>query len=90
MSDYIKREDAIETIYKLREHFKCWDTDDDIAIKNTLNAIPPADVRENVRGEWIFPYGDKKYKRCSVCGSVFYSIPYNTNFCPSCGADMRG
>ena len=45
--------------------------------------------RENVRGEWIFPYGDKKYKRCSVCGRVFYSIPYNTNFCPNCGADMR-
>lgn len=55
-----------------------------------IEAQPTADVRENVRGEWIFPYGDKKYKRCSVCGRVFYSIPYNTNFCPNCGADMRG
>ena len=55
-----------------------------------IDDIPTADVRENVRGEWIFPYGDKKYKRCSVCGRVFYSIPYNTNFCPNCGADMRG
>ena len=59
-------------------------------IEMSINIQPTADVRENVRGEWIFPYGDKKYKRCSVCGSVFYSIPYNTNFCPSCGADMRG
>ena len=49
MSDYIKREDAIKTVYKLREHFKCWDRDDDIAIKNALNAIPIADVVEVVR-----------------------------------------
>ena len=55
-----------------------------------IEQLQTADVRENVNGEWIFPYGDKKYKRCSVCGSVFYSIPYNTNFCPNCGADMRG
>lgn len=49
MSDYIKREDAIETVYKLREHFKCWDRNDDIIIKNALNAIPTADVVEVVR-----------------------------------------
>ena len=62
----------------------------DLDVIEMIKKQPTADVRENVRGEWIFPYGDKKYKRCSVCGRVFYSIPYNTNFCPSCGADMRG
>ena len=50
---------------------------------------PTADVRENVRGEWIFPYEDKKYKRCSACGKTFYSIPSTSNFCPNCGAEMR-
>lgn len=62
MSDYIKREDVIETVYKLREHFKCWDRDDDIAIKNTLNAIPPADVVEVVRCK------DCKYRDIDRCG----------------------
>lgn len=47
------------------------------------------DVWENANGEWIFPYGNKKYKRCSICGKTFYSIPATSNFCPNCGADMR-
>lgn len=78
MSSYIRRKDAEFVL-------ESWRIGTFI-----LDPIPTADVRENVRGEWIFPYGDKKYKRCSVCGRVFYSIPYNTNFCPNCGADMRG
>ena len=78
MSDYISRQAAFEALEKRG-----------VSTTN-ISRVPIADVRENVRGEWIFPYGDKKYKRCSVCGRVFYSIPYNTNFCPECGADMRG
>ena len=42
------------------------------------------------KGMWLFPYGDKKYKRCSVCERDYYSIPHTSNFCPNCGADMRG
>lgn len=59
-----------------------------IAYRDQIDDIPTADVRENVKGEWIFPYGDKKYKRCSACGKTFYSIPSTSNFCPNCGAQM--
>lgn len=59
-----------------------------------IDTEPTADVRENVRGawlkgeyysngykeEWIFPY-------CSIC---HYEIDKMYNFCPNCGADMRG
>ena len=79
MSDYIKREDAIKTL----EGWK-------ISGEMILATVPSADVRENVNGEWIFPYGDKKYKHCSACGKTFYSIPATSNYCPNCGADMRG
>ena len=45
-------------------------------------------------GEWI----DKgEYAECSICGSCSGTqfdgvepIPLKTNFCPNCGADMRG
>ena len=55
--------------------------------------MPTADVRENVRGEWIdavvgtstgYTYHEK---RCSICG---YGEVLPHNFCPNCGADMRG
>ena len=54
---------------------------------NAILDVPTAEERKT--GKWLFPYGDKKYKRCSVCERDYYSIPHNSNFCPNCGADMR-
>ena len=50
-----------------------------------------ADVRPVVRGRWIEkPYLLGTTNVCSVCGEN-YGMPHGKyNFCPSCGADMRG
>ena len=50
-----------------------------------------ADVRENVKGEWIVK---KDIINCSVCKRCSWSKSYEDlvrsfNFCPNCGADMR-
>ena len=48
----------------------------------------PADVRENVHGEWIHYDGEFDYDfECSECG---YSVWDNSNFCPNCGCSMKG
>ena len=88
MVEYISRSDAIEAIkndalemvyYGKEEAIEC------------LGAVPRADVRPAVRGEWktkkimIRTPAAKNYV-CSVCGEE----GFNTNFCPNCGADMRG
>ena len=56
--------------------------------------MPSADVRENIHGEWaadVDKWGDVVTTvngyTCSKCG-VFNSD--KDNFCPNCGADMRG
>ena len=54
-----------------------------------LESVPTADVRPVVRGRWI-PFtseaaGDIWY--CSSCGVGF---AHHMDFCPHCGADMRG
>lgn len=64
----------------------------------SIDKIPTADVRENVRGEWItvsfettdrngqiFTIGESN--KCSVCG---HNSDARFNFCPNCGANMRG
>lgn len=53
-------------------------------ILDILSALPPAD---RPKGEWIEEdeYGDLFV--CSECGSANV---YKDNFCPNCGADMRG
>lgn len=45
-------------------------------------------VEERPHGKWIYVccYGDE-YPQCSVCGEI---NDVKTNFCPDCGADMRG
>lgn len=50
------------------------------------DTLPTADVRENVKGEWIL-HQDSKTWECSVCHE--YQVVWS-NFCMHCGADMRG
>lgn len=61
------------------------------AIDTICKNEPSADVRENVRGEWEY---DDDYIEwsCSNCGIVVEDELEKPryNFCPYCGADMRG
>lgn len=55
----------------------------------TVDAQPTADVRENVKGHWVVD------RYCSVCDFDKYEFDcccggWPQNFCPNCGADMRG
>lgn len=55
-----------------------------------IGTVPSSDVRPVVRGRWIRPtrVPDSMLDECSVCG--FDTGAYTFNFCPNCGADMRG
>ena len=60
---------------------------------NDIARFPTADVRENIKGEWQKvdeqPYFRKHFHKvcCSVCRKQGYDY---WNFCPNCGAEMRG
>ncbi len=100
MTDYIKRDDAINVFdWGIPDaDVKCG-----IAIQN-IKDIPTADVRENVRGEWLNMErieDDKaeyitewQQAQCSVCHK-WHTTPYmyfftHYDFCPNCGAEMGG
>lgn len=60
---------------------------------------PTADVVEVKRGEWkdkqqTVRMGDMiitgTYPTCNLCGQAEIGMVKQTNFCPNCGADMRG
>ena len=80
MGDYIERQSVV---YAVRDHF-CDSAE-------AIDAIPAADVRPVVRGRWIEkPYLLGTTNVCSVCGEN-YGMPHGKyNFCPNCGADMKG
>lgn len=56
---------------------------------NVIYGVPPdtepADVRPVARGRWI---GDGDCIICSNCKTAYTFM--GSNFCPHCGADMRG
>lgn len=94
MSRYIDAEEVEKRIdIVIGSEPKAWDKK---ALKElkmyVVHAVPTADVRENVRGEWIVK---KDIINCSVCKRCSWSKSYEDlvrsfNFCPNCGADMRG
>ena len=84
MAEYIEREAVIDYITRsphIANYVKG-------AIVIEIEQIPAADVKPVVRGEWIIRRGNwtDEYE-CSLCHKV--SKTYG-NYCPWCGADMRG
>lgn len=87
---HIKLKDAIEVV---REAVADEYIESTLELR-LLDKSLTADVRENVRGEWVEEYDDDAaifFKRrwvCSACGD--YQTYGKPKFCPNCGADMRG
>lgn len=94
MSDLIKREDAVEAVYEaLRTPLPDYRNDffhDSMsyAIK-IVNNIPSAEP-EQEKGKWTkTDIYDEQYGylyECPYCKK----LEWGGNFCPNCGADMRG
>lgn len=98
MDDYIKREDAVCYVLSLIDRFY----DGTIAPRdirkeakqqvinemNSTDILPAADVR----GKWIENRaGDCVCQCCGYEALCFYGGKQcKSDFCPSCGADMRG
>ena len=78
---------------KLKQHY-AWiryaDSETADMFDNIIDQQPTADVRENVRGEWI-EITDHEIPivcKCTECG--WLTKDYEAfAFCPNCGADMR-
>ena len=90
MSRYI---DAEKLCFEILEEYGISTGGDDVTeIYGMIINQPTADVRENVRGEWLpdMIY-DGEDEWCFVeCSNCKYRADKHYDFCPNCGADMRG
>ena len=67
----------------------------DMTVTEFTDILKSADVRENVRGEWIEPqregcvvWDKRAYAQCSICGYKQF-FGREKNFCPNCGCSMK-
>lgn len=90
MARYIDTDDFINYIRTLSIWSKTYEVEALRAINELLNQIPTADVRENIKGEW--KHTITYYPYCSECGWMPEEdeMLHTKDFCPHCGADMRG
>ena len=100
MSDLLSRQMAI---HALGEEPEVWTNDDEFSKgmlaqwksdKLAIESLPSGS--EQKTGEWIqdrlISTNGETYgvRRCSNCESYYHDVGYGWNFCPNCGADMRG
>lgn len=82
MGDYIDRESYCKTICRCDREYcdkeKC-----------PIWTALAADVRPVVRGRWRW-VGQDQWNDCYECSQCGKMNTDNSNFCPNCGADMRG
>ena len=76
-----------------------WSEDDDTFVHRALDEIIRIDQEqassiEPKKGKWILHPDDlfpaESTMECSVCHEHEFFSLCNENFCPNCGADMRG
>lgn len=91
--DLIKRSDAIKAVSKVDDYGDGIGFEVRSHCLVELELVPSAD---RPQGEWQYVYSGKwMFRRCSCCEwTQTYDdskyIGYRYNFCPNCGADMRG
>ena len=67
------------------------------AVLDSIDAQPTVDAVEVVHGRWKKRWHDNilighEYEECSICGCKISDTEkfWDCNYCPNCGADMRG
>jgi hypothetical protein len=96
MSDLISRSSLIE---KIKERIESGIYHGaslflfELFVRMVENA-PTVEAKPVVHGEWKVDDEEHELWECSICGKVWclYGTPIDNgmNFCPKCGADMRG
>lgn len=94
MGDVISRQDTINEIKNVFDDILCCNVSVRKGLPEAVRRIEMMPSAEPKTGKWILPnedLTDRPMAECDQCG--WYVNPNHIseyNFCPNCGADMRG
>lgn len=83
MGDFIERQAVLNAYDAVQRKNGPW------RFETLIESVPAADVRPVVRGRWRW-VGQDQWNDCYECSQCGKMNTDNSNFCPNCGADMKG
>lgn len=91
MAEYVKRDDVRDMLHDEMEACGNGAEEIDALLKanDRLFQIPAADVAPVVHGRWI-PFHSEAAGDIQYCSACDVGCTWKPNYCPNCGADMRG
>ena len=96
MAEYIEREAVHDLVQSLTKY--AWASPDNTGHRVTVDAddanfgvdkIPAADVAPVRHGRWL-PFHSTAAGDIQYCSACEIGCTWKPNYCPNCGADMRG
>lgn len=96
MDEYVKRSDVINSVCQFckdQHKDELCDQWDVCQLFTRIANVPPADVVERKRGKWIYqPGGISEFDPGDffICSECDCATLISSDFCPNCGAYMRG
>lgn len=99
MSRYIDADKLCKGLTEMAKYQEPYKQSTILGVVSTIENTRTADVVEVMHGEWKYEQLDeyKFYKvTCPYCDACYmgnydaYNDPDEFNYCPNCGADMRG
>ena len=94
MADYLSREEILRafgnlTVKNPDDKYQHGMQDAiDCLIPEVINGMEVADVQPVKRGRWVTVRVDGDSE--TICNNCYENTIMRTDFCPHCGADMRG
>ena len=83
------REEAKQHLIEIRDGLIEWAGLNNDGLETFGLAIAALEHPDPPRGRWKLIRYERRYRfySCSICGTI-HAMP--TNYCPECGADMKG
>ena len=76
---------------KLKKHYAWWNNEEQKTFDEIVDAQPTADIWKNIKAFWKRNKANTvQCTHCKCCWVDHIGLFDNFNFCPNCGADMRG
>lgn len=87
--EYISKKEVLDFLATIQQEIEDGYGFDYKVWKRNVEGLPTVEIADRPQGEWIYNgnFCGLNHHKCSLCGEEEFRM---SDYCPNCGADMRG